>query len=283
MISAYILIKPSILRFNSPGFSTMTINNRYKNHRVFEKLSKYAVFYKDLANSVFNFSSQGTTSIANIDTYVYSSIQGTLESIRTILLQGRINDAYSLLRKYYDLIIINVYTNLYLNDHFSVEHFIVDKINNWVKGQDKLPQYREMITYVRESDKLARINKLLENDDIYKNLRNRCNNYTHYNFYVYVLLNDNEINLPNRVKVLDIFFEDLVNLFVMHLSYIFYLNDHYMMSSDYIDCLEMGITPEADSQYYVAPFIQEIFDSEIKTKRMDIAKEIISNSSMMLK
>ena len=55
-----------------------------------------------------------------------------------------------------------------------------------------------------------------------------------------------------------------------------------MMSTDYIDNLDMGMTPEEDSQYWVAPFIQEIFDKWIKPKRKDIADEIKSKSLMKL-
>ena len=43
------------------------------------------------------------------------------------------NDAYTLLRKYYDAAIINIYTNLYLEDNFSIENFVVDKIENWLR------------------------------------------------------------------------------------------------------------------------------------------------------
>ena len=98
----------------------------YENHPVFEKLTQYAAFYKDLSFSIMGFMSMGTKSILNIDTYVYSSVQGTLESIYAILAQGRINDSYALLRKYYDVAIINIYSDLYLEDHFSLENFIVD-------------------------------------------------------------------------------------------------------------------------------------------------------------
>jgi len=44
----------------------------------------------------------------------------------------------------------------------------------------------------------------------------------------------------------------------------------------------MGMTPEEDSQYYVAPFIQDIFDKVIKTKRIDIATEIKNKTTMRL-
>jgi len=261
----------------------MTIDNAYKNHLVFEQLSKYAEFYKDLSFSIMGFMSQGTKSILNIDTYVYSSIQGTLESIKGILIQGRINDSYALLRKYYDVAIINIYSDLYLDDHFSLENFVVDKIDNWLQGKEKLPEYRVMSQYIRASSKLAKINDLIHKDKTYKELRERCNDHTHYNFYYNLLLNNNEIYLRNRMTILNRFSKDLENVFILHLSYLFYLNDRYMMSSDYVDSLECGLTPEEGSQYSVAPFIQEIFDTIIKKSRLDLATEIKANTSMLLK
>lgn len=68
----------------------MIIDNTYKEHHVFKQLSEYADFYKSLAFSIFGFITQGTKAICNIDSYVYSSIQGTLESTKDILIKGRI-------------------------------------------------------------------------------------------------------------------------------------------------------------------------------------------------
>lgn len=80
-----------------------------------------------------NWITSGTTAFINIDTYAYSSIQGTLEPIKMTLAKGRINDSYALLRKYYDVTIINVYTNLYLETQHSFDNFIVEDIDKWVK------------------------------------------------------------------------------------------------------------------------------------------------------
>ncbi|NIM11693.1 MAG: hypothetical protein GTO45_06335 [Candidatus Aminicenantes bacterium] len=260
----------------------MIIDSTYQEHQVFKQLSEYSGFYKSLSFSIFGFVTQGTNAICNIDSYVYSSIQGTLESIKDILIKGRINDSYALLRKYYDSTIINVYSNLYLDDNFSLENFVVEKIDNWIKGKEQLPEYRVMSQYIRKSKKLSQINELLYRDNTYKSIRDRCNDHTHYNFYQNMLINDNEIYLNNRLDALNTFSKDLENIFILHFSYLFYLNDHYMMSSDYVDSLECGITPEEGSQYYVAPFIQKIFDDVIKRNRMDLAEEIKKNTSMKL-
>lgn len=254
----------------------------YTNHRIFLELEQYADFYKSLAMSVFPFCAMGTKAIRNIDTYVYSSIQGTMESVKVILTAGRINDAYALLRKYYDSAIINVYSNLYLNDHFSVENFIVEKINNWLQGTDQLPEYRVMSQYIKGSGKLNPINALIYSDERYKLLRNRCNNHTHYNFFSNVLLNDNTIYLKDRLQWLDSLSRDARDIFILHLAYIFFLNDHYLMSSDYIDSLECNLEPEQGSQQWVAPFVQKILNDVVAKERPDIVAAIKKNTTMKL-
>ncbi len=254
----------------------------YKEHSVFGALHKYMDFYEALSMSIFSFVSMGTKAICNIDTYVYSSMQGTIESIKVLLLAGRINDAYALLRKYYDSVVINVYSNLYLKDNFSSDNLVVEKIDNWVKGAERLPEYRVMSQYIRGSDRLKTMNALLYADDRYKLVRDRCNDHTHYNFFRNVMLNDNEIYLKNRGNWLEKFGEDVRDIFVLHLGYMFFLNDHYMMSSDYLDALDCGVQPEEGSQYWVASFVQNIFSEVIAPARPDILAAIQSNSAMQL-
>ncbi len=135
------------------------IDGLYKDHPVFIQLSEYAEFYKNLSFSIFGFVTRGTKAICNIDSCIFSSMQGTLESIKDILVNGRINDAYALLRKYYDSAIINIYISLYLNDNFNIENFVVEKIERWIKGEEKLPEYRIMSQYIRKSDKFSELNE----------------------------------------------------------------------------------------------------------------------------
>lgn len=268
---------------NLPGVLLLQVTDKaYQEHRVFDELQRFMYFYARLAKSVFSFSTMGTKAICNIDTYVYSSMQGTVESMRTILLAGRINDAYALLRKYYDSTVINVYSNLYLHDNFSIERFTVEKINNWLQGKEMLPEYRVMSQYIKSSEALKPLNDIFGVDDRYKRLRDRCNDHTHYNFYRHLMLNDNEIHIKNRRCWLDLFSEDAQDIFVLHLGYIFFLNNHYMMSSDHLDSLECGMQPEDDSQYWVAPFIQEVFDDVITPRRPDITAAIKASSTMQL-
>lgn len=254
----------------------------YQEHMVFNRLQQFTEFYEDLSQSAFRFIQTGTTTLFNMDTYVFTSIAGTLGSIHDILRKGRINDAFALLRKYYDSAIINTYCTLYVEDNRSLENLIVAKIDNWLNGTEQLPEYRIMSSYIRSSQKLKPVNDLLYQDDRYKKLRERCNGHTHYNFYYNVLYNDNKVYLPARVRMLDRLSLDLQNLFTMHFTYIFWSKEHYMSSTDYIDALEFDMQPEPGSEYRVAGFVQQMFDQVIKKHRPDIAREILAKTSMQL-
>jgi hypothetical protein len=261
------------------------LNEEYKQNKVFEDLLEYEEFYKSLSYSVMGFITHGTKEIINFDTYMYSSMQGTLESIRTVLEKGRLNDGYALLRKYYDSVMINIYAMLFLNDEVNIlvdSFFVENKISNWLQGKEVLPGFGIMKQYIRKSEKLKTINDLLYKDTKYSKIRDRCNGNTHYNFFYYVMLNDNEVYIEKRNSILNMFSSDLRNLFILHIVSIFTINAHYMSSSDYVDYLDMGDTPPENSQYWVSPFIQRIFDNIIKKYRPDLATEIIANTSMEL-
>lgn len=259
------------------------LNKEYLEHPIFDTLKYFSDFYNSLSFSIMCWTSIGTSGVLNFDTYVYSSIKGTIDSISEILFKGRINDAYALLRKYYDSTTTNIYTNLYLKENKKNESLIVEKIDNWIKGIDKIPGDEDMRSYISKSKELAPIKNLIDKERVsYQEIRKRCNDNMHYNFYRNVLLNDNQIYNPNRIKYLNLYLKDIEAIFIRHLAFIFTLNEHYMLASDYIDHLDVGIKPDEDLLYEVAPFIQDVFDRIIKKKRPDIADEIKKNTSMHL-
>jgi len=275
-------IKPS--KMDRMKSANNQLGKDYLNHKVFKRLREYSKFYDQLGFGVMGFITTGTGSVINIDTYVYSSMQGTIDSMWSVLRKGQIGDAYSLLRKYYDSTIINIYTNLIIEDNFDIEDpstFKNAAIDGWLKGGKQLPEYRVMSQYVKASTRLKPITDLLAKDSRYKGVRDRCNDHTHYNFYRHVLLNDGQIH-QERIISLDNFLHDLDQIFIQHFAYLFYLNGHYMMSSDYADAMDVGYPPEEGSQYFVAPYVQTVFNKFLKLKRPDLAKELIDSTSMEL-
>lgn len=272
---------------NNNPFKHLTEADRdkFKNHKIFTDLDSFISFYNMLSMSVMGFITMGTKAIGNIDTYVYSSMEGTLESIKMVLEKGRLGDAFSLLRKFHDSTILNIYTNVYLaNNHDPHKKMFVDEIIDWLNGKEKLPHntYGSMSEYIEKIEPLKGVFLILNRDESYRKTRQRCNDHTHYNYFSNVLVNDNQVHFPQRLKLLDLFKSDLENLMILHLACIFRLNDHYMVSSDYIDCLDVGLEPEPGSENWVAPFVQDIFTKLIEVKQPDVAKLIKDNTEMKL-
>ena len=52
----------------------MKIEKEYKEHNVFTQLDELIDFYNSLAFSIMSFKTQGTKSIINIDSFLFSSI-----------------------------------------------------------------------------------------------------------------------------------------------------------------------------------------------------------------
>jgi hypothetical protein len=268
--------------FKELATKNQRLDDSYLNHRIFDDLKGLIQFYDSLSMSVFHYPTVGTKAFMNMDTYVYSSILGTLESISHVLKNGRIGDGYALLRKYYDFVIINIYTNLYLDEERNAGRNFIEEINNWLNGSQQLPEYRRMSQYIQSSKKLKDLNAIFNKDERYKKIRDRCHDHLHYNFFKNVLSNDSGVYLSDRLQLLEIFCQDLRQLFIFHFGYIFFISDYYMSSSDYIDCLEMGFPPVDGSQYWVAPYIQEIFDDIVYKERPDVAEFILNSTSMEL-
>lgn len=258
------------------------VDGRFGRHRVFSELQTYATFYEALADSVWTFGAAGTTAIYNFDSRFYSSIQGTLESICQVLRRGRINDAYALLRKYYDGAIINIYSDLFIKTRLSIENLIVTEVDAWLRGDVPLPTYGAMRRFIASSDEAMPLTRLLTRDERYKSIRDRCNDHMHYNFFSNALLNDNQVDLSSRLGYLDEFAADARDVFVLHVAYVFFVNGHYMSSTDYVDALEVGASPEPGSQYWVAPFVQDVFDDIISEHRPEVGAVVKSNTFMSL-
>lgn len=261
---------------------TDQLNKEYFNNPVFDSLKDLSGFYRSLSFGTFPWVQQGIEKTINIDSYTFSSIQATLESIELVLSKGKINDAFALLRKYFDSVIINIYTSLYLLDHFSIENFVVKQINDWKNGKARLPKTQDMVHYIIKSSSLAHITKHIDADMKYKEIRDRCNDHMHYNYFLTFAYNDANIYLPDRTKYLNLINSDLKNIFVLHLACEFSVCPHYMMSSDYSDHMDVGQTPPGNCEYWVAPYIQKVFEKYVKKVNPRLSEEFRNHTRMEL-
>ena len=97
-----------------------------------------------------------------------------------------------------------------------------------------------------------------------KKNRELLDDSVHANRYSNILLNCSNVYIEDRMRQLknaDIILNQII---LVHMALIFYLNGHYMMASDHIDHLDMGMTPPEGSEYWLANYAQDAFDEFIK-------------------
>lgn len=246
---------------------------------IYKNINEFIEFYDGLSLTVMNFIPIGTRTLYHFDAYIYEAMKGTLESISVLIQNERINDAYALLRKFFDISLINVYVNLYLKREYSIDNLVVDKIQNWLSGKEKIPEYKEIRQYIATSE-LQHIQVLLAQFP-YGDIRERCKDHMHYNFFNNLMMNTKVFDQDKNNK-LDLFLEDMRYVILLNLSYIFYLNPHYMTSSDVFDYLDCSLEIPVDMQYHVAPYIKNIFENLIDKEAKEIGRMIRENTDMQI-
>lgn len=240
------------------------MSDAYLKHKVFDDLKYMMQFYNSISMSCFSFVATGSNGITNYASYVYTAIQGTLESISILLTNGRINDAYTLIRKLFDDILLEIYMDVTLKDKFSIDNFFVEEVNEWIQGKHRIPKTEKILKCLEKSERTKDLYTLFGWDTYLKRNRELLDDSVHSNRFHLMLLNCNTVYIEDRERHLKNCEIILNQLFLLHLSFIFHLNPQYLMASDYIDYLEEGITPPKGSQNWIAPFAQDAFDRYIK-------------------
>ena len=248
-----------------------------ENHPIIEDLHKFSKFYENWSYLIIKFVPLGTKAMFHFDTYIFGSMQATLDSISLLIQNGKTNDAYALLRKFHDLAMIDVYINLKLEQELVNEASIVSDIQNWLEGKGSMPEFKDIRDYITQSS-LQPIQAALSQFD-YRSIRSRCNDHMHYNYFSNLLMNT-ETHNPKELELIDTFMTDIKYIVLQHISFMFYLLPHFMVSSDYTNYMDMGMTPPEGCEYEVAPFIQQIFDDLIMQEAPQIA-ELIKKASGM--
>lgn len=265
----------------------------YYSHAVFDLLDDAYSFYEFLADAVVSFADGHViTGKLSVSSDVYTSIGGTIESIKLLTYAGRLNDVFALTRKLEDALLIDLYKSILIKQDeakiIETDIPLVELLNDsiirtWTRDTYKLFGYgklNDIKNIIKAKDAHLSILLDFENDPF----RSECNDNMHYNSWNNFALNVNEyLSLGNRgVKSLDLIYNILVRLLAIHYSFIYILHPEYYTASDYISALEMGETPEEGSQYWVASIIQDILDKYIKTYYKAVADYLIDKNIMQL-
>jgi len=168
----------------------------YTSHKVFERLSAILRFYEVIFDRSFGFiETPITKNFINTQCVLYPSINGTIHSILVLLNNGHINDAFALIRKYSDAIVIDTYKSIivkatydkFFND-VSWESIANNKVSDWINSKSPLMEERPVKELKKIADTFPRIVSLMhlnpkDANSLYAKIRNLCNDNMHYNSF----------------------------------------------------------------------------------------------------
>lgn len=263
------------------------IGKDYYDHKVFQTLKDIIGFYGCVSYRSFSFPIYPLKNgLRNLDCDLFSSIGGTLESVSVILMNGRINDGYSLLRKYNDAIVIQTYIEIEaLKGNPILKNFdakSIGKLEEWtLKVNDFVKDDKKMYKTILEHEKLKEINGIMNirrKDSDYSKYRDLCNDNVHYNSFKYFLLNKYEYNegvyKKEALKALDELDEIVKNLFCLHFAYIKCLHGEYFMED--IDFVDPKLLQEG-YQLGLCPFVTDMIENYVKPFNPQLTDYLLRN------
>jgi hypothetical protein len=253
------------------NFYKVSLPKGYTEHPIFTDMDLMMETYDFLSYNSFGFMPNGLPGEwVNYETYIFSSLKGTIESIKMLLEAAHINDAFAVLRKYFDEIMIAVFYVVYCQDQITVNRdkllYTVQKLKDWRDGKAKSPKYDAIIKYLKRSKSFSDLigKFVFEKDKGFGKIRSYLDDNMHINRYILMLNNDNELHNDRRVMLLNRFHNYLNAVFSFHFASVIFTTPHYLTATYYRDCLESGETPKEGSQNWVASIAQEAFNKFIK-------------------
>lgn len=246
-----------------------------KNHFIFEQLNDFKNFYFSISENSSRKPTMGIQSPIPLNSYFFESIKNTIDSIIILLEKGRLGDAYVLMRRYYELILFQTYTDLKSKNEFSIDNLIVMDLNNWVLNKKEAPRIKTISNYIEKSELINPINSLfISQKNIYDSIRKRCNDFTHFNSIDSIIFHDNYILHSGKInnEIFQLLVNDSLYLFIKHFAFIFFLNGVYLTDEDYFASIDAGITKIWEEEPWMSQTIQLAFDKYVKPNHPEVAQ-----------
>ena len=215
---------------------------------------------------------------------ILTSAQLTIGSIISCCKNGCIADANLLLRKYRDDMFFYLYIIIYDSEFKYGKNVnnIQEQIIQWVENDLNNLYISQILKTIGESSKLKETIFKFNMQENLDKMGIRLNNYTHGNGFRYYNCNISVYDYDRVLSSLSNIVSDLKYITISVLFLITLCFPAYIMSTDYIDYVELNEIPPYESQYWVAPFIQEFIKNNISLISDDCYDYLKNNTCMMV-
>lgn len=270
--------------------------NKY-NLSLKETISDLITFLEDISDlisqnghlSFFNKSNK----IFRMKTELIDSSVFTLNSISICSEFGSFGDLNTLLRKYRDDLFLYLYfleicnnSNNPLGDIDYIDYLktINDEEThafNWIDNKLENLQIGYIIGYLLKNKTIFTTIKKYNLKSNWERISKILNNYVHANGIKYVESNFHPYT--NYEQEYSNFESHLLELTLVFTTLLILIKPNFISSTDYTDYLEMGLEPPENSQFFVAPFIENFINEKLENRFSDIKEFLRSNTSMDIK
>lgn len=198
---------------------------------------------------------------------IITSVELTAGNIIACCECACIADANSLLRKYRDDLFFYLYIVVFdSNQKLEIPNnsAIMEKnISRWIQNGLNNLYIQDVLKRIATSPQLKKAITAYKLQKSFEGIGERLNNFVHGNGFAYYNRNINaykDDELHSHIKALA---NDMKYVTVTFLFLLILCSPLSIMSTDYIDFLDCGENPPEDSQYWVAPFIEEFISKNI--------------------
>lgn len=207
----------------------------------------------------------------------------TLKNIKSCLANGSLSDAYTLLRKVRDESLLYLYFLTIVKNHNSKRVESNRKIKDlfdWYDSKISFIKNEDIFNYIRMYQNVDCVISEHKLDSEWEVLRIKLNDYVHTKGRQNAFSNFSQIY--DYETGFDEIREDIKYVAVSIIFILLLIDSTIIMSTDYIDHLEMNISPPEGSQYEVAPIVQDFINTYLKSYNNELVSFIKETSIMKI-
>lgn len=273
---------------NAFAFASYNPTIRQMNAEYVERNSEYQQLIMELRNieeflGDFGFLTFGRdfvfgTSVCFSLGNVITSLELTLGSVIACCESACIADANTLLRKYRDDLFFYLYISVYnsLDKHSEKAKAMETKTTKWLNNDLADFQISHVLKAIATAPQLKDAVLKFNLKESFQKIGDALNDYVHSNGYAYYNRNTNSYKEGELAVELRKLGNKAQYMTVVFLLLLIICSPVSVMSEDYIDCLDLNISPPKNSQYWVAPFVERFVKENISlidTNCLDYLRE----------
>lgn len=195
---------------------------------------------------------------------VSTSCELTAGSIISCCESCCLSDAYSLLRKYRDDLFFYLYVIAHgTHNDPQMAKQMEDNIGRWLKNDLNDLRIGDVLKAIGQSPRVKDAVKKYNLVVYFKKIGDKLNNFVHSNGVSFYNRNVNMYHGDSLQNHMQALLEDMRYITVSFLFLLALCSPSSIMSTEYFDCLGLGLPPTEGSERWVEPFVTRFFKSNL--------------------